>query len=96
MFLLLMFPLLANAMLATATWDPVEQEGATYTVYENGVVVTGCQEITVTSCAVDKQAGDEFYVTTVIDGIESQPSNVVVIPYAPGNFKVVVTVEVVQ
>ena len=91
MFLLLLaYYLSALAEQATASWDAAPAADF-YNLYKNGALSQ--TNITGTSTEVDKQDGDTFYVTTVLAGIESTKSDVVVIPYAPVNFRLTIVIE---
>lgn len=94
--LLTLLTLLAASLLradnVNLAWDASTTPGVTYRVYANGVSVFNTSNLTAT---VFVTATTDFYVTAILAGVESSPSNHVlytpppVVPNAPTNLRAV-------
>lgn len=90
--LTLLVPLFARADNVNLAWDASTTPGVTYRVYANGVSVFNTANL---SATIFVTATTDFYVTAILNGVESVPSNHVlytpppVVPNAPTNLRAV-------
>ncbi|MDH3325149.1 MAG: hypothetical protein OEM38_00365 [Gammaproteobacteria bacterium] len=71
----------AIASPAVISFDSSVTPNVTYNVYQNDLVIYSGQSSL--QYDVDKKDGDTFYVTAVLDGTESNKSNIRTVPFSP-------------
>jgi len=76
---------------AVVSFDASVTPDVTYNVYQNDLVIYSGQSSL--RYDVDKQDGDIFYVTSVLDGVESNKSNVRTVPFGPTNI-IIISIEI--
>lgn len=91
LLLLLLIPSIVFARPATVTFDESITQNVTYNVYKNNAVIYS--DSTSLTYDVQANAGDVFYVTSVLNGTESEASNKAEIPHAPPNMKITIIFE---